>query len=170
MRWRLQMKEYYIKIYLKRNAKLIAGLTLPISVYFFVMSLMYDAVPNDFVFALIPILIGLFAFLVTCIFVIRFNNMIKMQEEMFNIKFDDSNAKLASKISSTYLSDDWLINAGSCAFYRDYIKSFSSKKYNITRVGGGYRVIVNTIDGQKYEFHSRAGGDIKKFREWKKGK
>ena len=96
--------------------------------------------------------------------------MIKMQEDMFNITFNDKNAKSISKTSNAYLSDDWLIYAGSGAFYRDYIKSFSSKKYNSTRGGGGYRLIVNTIDGQEYEFHARASGDIKKLREWKNKK
>ena len=89
---------------------------------------------------------------------------------MFNIKFDDNNAKPILETSIAYLSDDWLIFPGSCAFYRNYIKSFSSKKYNSTHGGGGYRLIVNTIDGEEYEFHARASGDIKKIREWKNKK
>lgn len=164
------MKNYYIKIYLKRNAKLIAFMSLPISLLFFVVSILYDAIPNDYIFALMPIIVGLLAFLVTCLFIIRFNNIIKMQEEMFNITFNDKNAKSISKTSIAYLSDDWLIFPGSCAFYREYIKSFSSRKYNSTRGVSGYRLIVNTTDGQEYEFHARGTSDIKKFREWKNKK
>ena len=164
------MKDYYVKIYLKRNAKLIAFMAFPVSALFFVISILYDAVSNDILYALIPFIIGFFAFGYTCIFAVRFNKMIETQEKMFNIKFDDSNAKLISKASFIYLSNDWLINAGSCAFYRDYVKSFSVKKYNSNRIGGGHRIVVNTIDGKQFEFHSRVSSDIKKFREWKNKK
>ena len=104
------------------------------------------------------------AVIISPLYIIRFNRLINHQEKMFDIKFDDCNAKdLGNKI--TFISDNWLIHSGSCAFYRDYVKSFGLKT-KISRLGTDYKIIINTIDGKNYHFHAWESKVIGLCRAW----
>lgn len=162
-----ELKKKYIMIYLKRNALLTLGIALPISLVFMVVSLIYDVYPHDIWSSFIPVVIGFLCFLGSSIFVCRFLWLIEKQEEQFNIVFNDENVKQI-KGTVTFLSEDWLIHAGSCAFYRGYIKSFSSKLYYGVRGGSGYKIIVKTIDGKRYSFWTMSSSDIVRYRKWLK--
>ena len=156
----------YINIYLKRNLILIALISVPISFLFFIISLFYDVLDYDVLASFFPIIIGALCFVLSIIYPYRFKRMIKYQEDMYNIEFNDNNAQPLYKNSIIFLSDDWLIISGEYAFYRGYVKSFSQKIYR-RRYGNDYKIIVNAVDGRKYKFWATASHDIDKYREWR---
>lgn len=112
-----------------------------------------------------PIIIGIVGFLLSMLGVIKFNKLISYQEKMFNVKFDDKGAKRVGT-SITFFTEDWLIYSGTCAFYREYIKSFGVKKETNRRGAGPYTIIVNTIDDKKYYFKTPQTNDINLYRNW----
>lgn len=155
----------YIKLYLKRNFLLILFCVLPISLLFFVVSSFYDVLDYDMWLSLLPVGIGSLCFLVSSLYVLRFMSLIKKQEQALAVSFNDQGCvKLGDLI---FLSEEWLICAGSCAFHRDYVKGFSQKKYIGNRGGSGYKITVTTIDGKKYRFWSDTCSNLSKFRKWK---
>lgn len=158
----------YIRIYLKRNAILLLCICAPISILFFIVSLFADVLPYDIWLIFLPLLLGVLIFCISTLYVFRFKRLISVQENYLHTVFNDNHAhKIAGTI--TYLSDDWLIIAGSCAFHRQYIRSFSVKSVRGIH-GTGHKVTVNTIDGKKCSFWSQASSDIKKMRAWRKNK
>ncbi len=163
------IKKKYINIYLKRNAILIAFLVIPVSILFLIVSLFADVLSYDIWVSFVPIIIGMFCFALSSIYIYRFLRMIQRQEDIFNVQFNDNNAQPLGKGDTTFLSDDWLIHSGSCAFYRGYIKSFSKKVYR-SGVGVGYKVTIKTTDGRKYKFWTMSSHDIDKYRKWAKMK
>ena len=68
--------------------------------------------------------------------------------------------------SITFIAEDWLIHSGSCAFYREYVKSFGVKKEINRKALSPYTIIVNTIDGKKYYFKTNGSNDISLYRNW----
>ena len=161
-------QNYYIRIYLKRNFFLCLGIALPIALLFFIVAIFYDVLAYDMLLSLVPFLIGGLSFLCSALYILRFTRMIKLQEELFGIQFNDVNAKPLFKGSVTYTSENWFVHSGSCAFYRKYIKSLSHKKYIGVRGGSGYKVKIKTVDGKIYGLWLISSSDINKIYEWRK--
>lgn len=156
-----QLRKKYIYKFLKFVALATIACLLP-----GIMSLCLMIIEGEYS----PVVILLFcpliiAIIISPLHIIRFNRLISNQEKMFNIKFEDNNAKeLGNPIA--FISDNWLICSGTCAFYREYVKSFGVKRETGGRGPTSYKIIVNTIDGQKYSFYAGASKDIVMCREW----
>ena len=90
--------------------------------------------------------------------------MIAEQEKIYHIQFQDDNVEHLE--TTLYLSDDWLIWAGSCAFYKKHIKSISSVR-RFGRAGSSNQVIIKTVDDKKYTVWCLRASDVKKLREWR---
>ena len=159
-------KRKYINMYLKRNIFLAALIALPISFILFIVAIFADVLSYDILGSLAPVVIGAIFVAFYQLYAFRFMRMIKHQEDMYNIEFNDNNAQPLYKNSIIFLSDDWLIISGEYAFYRGYVKSFSQKIYR-SRYGNDYKIIVNAVDGRKYKFWATASHDIDKYREWR---
>ena len=160
--------KHYIYIYLKRNACLDLAITIPLVLLFLIVSMIYDASTYDmFVCICSTFGAGIIVFLCSALYILRFTRMIKLQEKLFDIQFNDINAKALFKGSVTYISQDWFIHSGSCAFYRSYIKSLSYKTYT-GRGGGGCKVKIKAVDGKVYKFWLMSTVDIKKLCKWRK--
>lgn len=162
------LKKKYIMLYLKRNAILALGIALPISFLFLVVAIIYDAVPfyDKIAGVLFPIICSFFGFAASSLYVFRFLWLIEKQEKLLNITFCDDGAMPLNK-SITFLSKDWLIHSGSCAFHRKFIKSFSQHKHYGIRVANGYKITVNTVDGHKRCFWTMGSRDIDEYRKWR---
>lgn len=161
MESKTQPRKKYIYKFLKFVALATIACLLP-----GIMSLCLMIIEGEYTSVAILLFLPLIiAIIVSPLYIIRFNRLISNQEKMFNIKFEDNNAKeLGNPIA--FISDNWLIHSGTCAFYREYVKSFSVKKeWGATEVTS-YKIIVNTIDGKKYSFYAGASKDIVMCREW----
>ena len=139
--------EKYIKIYHKRNVKLALLCAVIVFVPLFVVSLFYDVVPEDTIVSFVPFVLATICGAVASLYTIRFKKMIIEQEHIYNMEFQDT--KAAHLETTLYLSDEWLIWAGSCAFYKKHIKSISSVR-RFGRAGTSNQVTIKTIDDKKY--------------------
>lgn len=156
------MKEY-IKVYHKRNIKLALFGAGMVFVPLFVVSLFYDVVLEDM---FVPFALAAVCVLVASVYTIRFKKMIEEQEKIYNIQFQDEDVECLENI--LYLSKDWLIWAGSCAFYKRHIKSIKDiRRYG--RGGSSSQVIIKTIDNKKYTIWCRSTSNVKKIKKWKNG-
>ena len=166
MKSKLDLKEKYIYILLKRNFLATLMLTLPMFLILFIGIIVSEEnVLEHILICAEPIIIGAVGYLLSILVIIRFNILINYQEKMFNIKFDDRGAKRV-RTSITFIAEEWLIYSGTCAFYKKYIKSFRMKKEIHRRGAGPYTIIVNTIDGKKYCFKTPQTNDIDIYRKW----
>lgn len=167
MKSKSNLKEKYIYMLIKRNFLAMILMVLPLFLMFLICILLSEENSiEDIMVSFKFIIIGIVGFVLSILVVIRFNRLIKYQEKMFNIKFDDRDAKKVGT-SITFIAEDWLIHSGSCAFYREYVKSFGLKKViGSRRTGSGYTIIVNTIDGKKYYFKTMGSNDIGLYRKW----
>ena len=156
--------EKYIKIYHKRNVKLALLCAAIVFVPLFVVSLFYDVVPEDTIVSFVPFVLATLCVAVASLYTIRFKKMIKEQEHIYNIEFQDTKAEHLE--TTLYLSDEWLIRAGSSAFYKKHIKSISSV-CRFGRVGSSNEVTIKTIDNKKHTIWCLSTSNIKKIREWK---
>ena len=158
------MMKKYIIIYHKRNimfALLFATLAF---IPMFITSLLYDYVPNDTVLSFFPFVLAAFSVAVASLSIIRFKKVIRKQERLYGIQFQDTNAVHIEK--TLYVSEDWLIRAGTFAFYKKHIKSIT---YVLQTGKGGpsYKVTIKTTENKKYIFWSKNLSSIKKIRKWK---
>lgn len=166
MKSKSNFKGKYIYMLLKRNFLTMIMLVLPL----FLMCLAFIVFSEensleDIRVSFEFIIIGIVGFILSILVVIRFNRLISYQEKMFNIKFDDKGAKKVGT-SITFIAEDWLIHSGSCAFYREYVKSFGVKKEINRKALSPYTIIVNTVDGKKYYFKTYGSNDISLYRKW----
>ena len=154
----------YIKIYHKRNVKLAFICAVIVFVPLFVVSLFYNVVREDIIISFVPFVLAMLCVAVASLYTIRFKKMIKEQEHIYNVEFQDTKADHLE--TTLYLSDEWLIWAGSSAFYKKHIKSISSVR-RFGRVGSSNEVTIKTIDNKKYTVWCLSASNIKKIREWK---
>ena len=154
----------YIKIYHKRNVKLAFLCAVIVFVPLFVVSLFYNVVREDIIISFVPFVLAMLCVAVASLYTIRFKKMIKEQEHIYNVEFQDTKADHLE--TTLYISDEWLIRAGSCAFYKKHIKSISSVR-RFGRVGSSNEVTIKTIDNKKYTVWCLSASNIKKIREWK---
>lgn len=158
------MVKKYIKIYHKRNIKLALFCAITVFVPLFVVSLFYNVVPEDTIISFVPFVLAALSVAVASLYTIRFKKMIKEQEHIYNIEFQDAKAEYLE--TTLYLSDEWLIWAGSSAFYKKHIKSIGSvRQYG--RAGSSNKVTIKTVDNRKYTIWCLSASNIKKISEWK---
>ncbi len=155
----------YIKIYHKRNVLLTLFCATIIFLPLFIVSLFYDVVLEDTMISFIPFVLAAICVAVASLYTIRFKKMIVEQEQRYHIQFQDNNVEHLE--TTLYLSDDWLIWAGSCAFCKKHIKSINSVR-RFGRVGSSNQVTIKTIDDKKYTVWCSSASNIKKLREWQK--
>lgn len=156
--------EKYINIYHKRNIKLALVCAFITFIPLFVVSLFYDVVPEDTIVSFVPFVLATLCVAVASLYTKRFKKMIKEQEHIYNIEFQDTKAEHLE--TTLYLSDEWLIWAGSSAFFKKHIKSISSVR-RFGRVGSSNQVTIKTVDNKKYTIWCLRTSNIKKIREWK---
>ena len=156
--------EQYIKIFNKRNVMLALLCATPAFILLFVVSLLYDYVPEDTMVSFFPFVFAAFSVAVASLSTIRFKKLIKKQEQIYGIQFQDTNAEHIEK--TLYISRDWLIRAGTFAFYKKHVKSIT---YILQNGKGGplYKVTIKTIENKTYTFWSKNLSNIKKIRKWK---
>jgi predicted ferric reductase len=159
----IAMKKY-IKIYLKRNVIIALICATLAFIPLFVVSLLYDYVPEDTIISFSPFLLAVSGVAVTSISIIRFKKIIRKQEKRYGIQFQDTNAEHIEK--TLYISRDWLIRAGNFAFYKKHIKSITYTLQN-GKGGPSYKVTVKTIENKDYTFFSKIEPSITKITKWK---
>lgn len=159
------MPEKYIKIYHKRNVQLVFICASIIFLPLFITSLLYDVVPGDIWIALVPFYLVPICVAVASLYTIRFRKMIAKQEQMYCIQFQDDNVEHLE--TTLYLSRDWLIWAGSCAFYKKHIQSIRSIR-RFGRAGSSNQVTIQTMDNKKYTVWCLSASNVKKLKEWRK--
>ena len=113
----------YIKIYHKRNLMLALLCATPTFIILFVVSLLYDYVPQDTMVSFSPFALAAFSVAIASLSTIRFKKLIGKQEQIYGIQFQDTNAEHIEK--TLYVSKDWLIRAGAFSFYKKHIKSIT---------------------------------------------
>lgn len=112
----------------------------------------------------VPALIWLLA---DVLLTIRFKRIIRYQEQLLGVEFNDTNANPLYPGSNTFLSDDWLIFAGKSAFHRQYIKRITINPKN-TNIGLDYWLKIYTNDGKEYKRHIDSQTNTKKIQIWYK--
>jgi len=155
----------YINIYHKRNMQLALFCAIIVFLPLFVMSLFYDEVPGDTLISFVPFILATICVAVASLYTIRFKKLIAAQEQIYHIPFKDDNVKHLE--TTLYLSDHWLIWAGSCAFYKQHIKSISSSR-RFGGAGSSNRVTIKTNDDKKYTVWCLSASNVKKLKEWQK--
>ena len=155
----------YIKIYHKRNVLLALFCASIIFLPLFITSLLYDAVPGDIWIALVPFYLAPICVAVASLYTIRFRKMIAKQEQTYHIQFQDDNVEHLE--TTLYLSRDWLIWAGSCAFCKKHIQSIHSVR-RFGRAGSSNQVTIQTMDNKKYTVWCLSAANVKKLKAWQK--
>ena len=150
---------------MNRNMRLVFICASIIFLPLFITSLLYDVVPGDIWIALVPFYLAPICVAVASLYTIRFRKMIAKQEQAYHIQFQDDNVEHLE--TTLYLSSDWLIWAGSCAFYKKHIKSIRSVR-RFGRAGSSNQVTINTIDGKKYTMWCLSAANVKKLKAWQK--
>lgn len=158
------MPEKYIKIYHQRNVQLVFICASIIFLPLFITSLLYDVVPGDIWIALVPFYLAPMCVAVASLYTIRFKKLIATQEQVYHIQFQDHNVEHLE--TTLYLSDDWLIWAGSCAFYKQHIKAIRSVR-RFGRAGSSNQVTIQTMDDKKYTVWCLSASNVKKLIAWK---
>ena len=160
------LMEKFIRIYMKRNLLTALSCAIICFVPLFIVSLIYDVLSYDLIVSFAPFLIALLCVAFSYLYTFRFRRMISEQEKTFSVVFDDTAALHLE--TTIFLSNDWLIYAGSAAFYRGYVKSVSSKTKHALRGGSSNRVTLKTIDGRHYVIWAISPSVVKMLREWSK--
>ena len=155
----------YIKFYHKRNVKLAFLCAVIVFVPLFVVSLFYNVVREDIIISFVPFVLAMLCVAVASLYTIRFKKMIKEQEHIYHIEFQDTKAEHLE--TTLYLADEWLIWAGSCAFYKKHIKSISSVLRR-GRAGRTNEVTIKTIDDKEYTIWCLIASNVEKLKEWRK--
>lgn len=160
---------FYIKKYILRSAAMIFGIAFFVFLVFFIVALFYDVQQDDILVSFQVLGIGAVVFAVSLIPIVRFHNMIRMQEAMFDIRFQANDATPLHRHSLVYLSKDWLIVAGRYAFYRDFIRN---KRIMIqvqkTSFGNNYFIKIDGINDRSYRFHADSSSSAKQMKAWSK--
>ena len=156
--------EKYIIIYHKRNIMFASLFAMLAFIPMFITSLLYDYEPKDTVVSFFPFVFAAFNVAVASLSIIRFKKVIRKQEQLYGIQFQDINAVHIEK--TLYISRDWLIRAGTFAFYKKHIKSITYMLQN-GKGGPSYIITIKTTENKKYIFWSKNLSSIKEIRKWK---
>ncbi len=155
------MVNKYIYIYTKRNCILALFCASIAFIPLFIVSLIYDVIPEDTLIAFAPFVIAAICVAIASLSTIRFKKMIKMQEQQYGVQFDDDN--VVHLETTLYLSENWLIWAGISSIYKNHIKSIHSKLVH----GISNKVTIKTLDNKKYIIWCSSSSNINKIRKWK---
>lgn len=161
------MVNKYVKIYNKRNILLALFCATIAFIPLFAVSLIYDVVEEDIIISFLPFIIAAICVAIASIFNLRFKRMIKTQEQIYNVQFNDTN--VINLETTLYLSNEWLIWAGSSAIYKKHIKSIHST-IECGRAGRTNKVTVKTVDNKKYIIWCLRADNVEKIRKWKRHK
>ncbi|MBR6801047.1 MAG: hypothetical protein IKM61_04785 [Eubacteriaceae bacterium] len=158
------MIDKYIKIYHKRNVQVAFACATIVSVPLFVVSLFYDVVPEDTLVSFVPYILAAMCAAIAGLFTKRFRKMIHKQEQIYGVQFQDTDVVRLE--TTLYLSKDWLIRAGSCAMYKEHIKSISSApRYG--RVGSSNKVVIRSVDDKQYTIWCLSSSNVDRIKKWK---
>ena len=152
----------YIGIYMRNNLQTGVLCALLCFVVFFTVSMLYDIFKYDVVFSFIPFMIALIMVAATYLKTFRFRTMISTQEKRYKVRFSEENAEFLC--SGVYLSENWLIFAGLCAFYKKNIRSVSSVKKS-----GMPLMSIKTTDGGRYKLRVVTKDEVGAVNEWLNG-
>ncbi|MBO5110760.1 MAG: hypothetical protein J6D21_08585 [Clostridia bacterium] len=158
------MIDKYIRIYTKRNCLLALFCASIAFIPLFIVSLIYDVIPEDTLIAFAPFVFAAICVAIASLSTIRFKKMIKMQEQQYGVRFDDYN--VIHLETTLYLSENWLIWAGISSIYKNHIKSIHSKLVH-GRSGSSNKVTIKTVDNKKYIIWCLSSSNINKIRKWK---
>lgn len=161
------MIDKYIRIYTRRNCLLALFCASIAFIPLFIVSLIYNVIPEDTLIAFVPFLIAAICVAIASLCTIRFKKMIKMQEQLYGVQFNDDN--VVHLETTLYLSEKWLIWAGISAIYKDHIKSIHSKSV-CGKSGFSNKVTIKTVDNKKYIIWCSSSSSINKIRKWKNEK
>ena len=159
------MIDKYVKIYHRRNIQLALVVATIIFLPLFVVSLFYDVVPEDTLVSFVPYILAALCVSIASLFTKRFRTMIHKQEQIYSVKFQDTD--VVHLETTLYLSKDWLVWAGSCAIYKEHIKSIDSKLRH-GPAGSSNEVIIKTVDNKQYTIWCLSSSNVKKIKEWMK--
>ena len=159
------MVNKYIHIYNRRNCLLALFCAIIVFIPLFIVSLIYDVIPEDTLISFVPFVIAAICVAIASLYTIRFKKMINMQEQLYGVSFNDNNAVHLE--TTLYLSEDWLIWAGVSSMYKSHIKSVRSKLIH-GRSGSSNKVVITTVDNKKYVIWCLSSSNINKIRKWKK--
>lgn len=108
---------------------------------------------------------ALCTFLLMMLPCLTFVRMIRRQEAM-GLPFDTRKLrKFDSDMTSTYLSENWLIHAGYFAMHRSRIASIGEIEGTAARGGISHSIIVNTAEGETWQWRMHPTG-IRAVRRW----
>ncbi len=150
----------YIKIYHKRNILFALFCSTATFVPLIIADLMYDVNLNDMLLSFLPFVMSGICVIFASLWTVRFKKMIKMQERLYHVQFQDEDVVHLDLI--IYLSKEWFISAGTCAIYKPHIKSISYK-----RISNSTYVIIKTLDDKKYKMFCKSTTNVNKIRKWK---
>ena len=159
------MIDKYVKIYHRRNIQLALVVAAIIFLPLFVVSLFYDVVPEDTLVSFVPYILAALCVAIASLSTKRFRTMIHKQEQIYSVKFQDTD--VVHLETTLFLSKDWLIWSGSCAMYKEHIKSIGSKR-RFGRAGSSNEVIIKTVDNKQYTIWCLSSSNVKKIKEWMK--
>ncbi len=154
----------YITYYNKRNIKIAFAFAAVIFILFFVVSLIYDVIENDVLISFLPFVYAAISVAIASLYTIRFKKMIEKQEKLYDVQFQDKDIERLE--TTLFLSDEWLIWAGSCAFYKKHIKSINSVRRYAQAGGSSNEITVKTVDGKKYTIWCLSSSNVKRIKKW----
>ena len=160
----MNIKKKYILAYIKNN---FYALLIINGVFFFCFSIPCLLDSHVWVvamaFLIVCFTISLIVFLISLLYIVRFKKTIKLQEEMYNITFNNKN-EIVLKKNYNYLSDEWFIQAGSLALYYKYIKTMRLKTHH--GKNNSHSIVFKTQDGKKYTVGIEKTTHYTKVRKW----
>ena len=163
------MKKYNL-IYAKNIFLMCFFISFFIAVTFFIVSFFFDVVENDILYSLYSLLVGVAAWLVMLLRIPFAYMILRRQEKMLGIKFDDKDVKPLYPMSTNsliYVSGEWLIFAGMSAFCRDYIEKLTVRsKRPKNQIHYYHLCIIVGKDKKKYYKLLDSASTAKKIREW----
>ncbi len=157
------MKKYNI-LYAKKTAKLIFGISAPISVLFFIVALFADVLEYDLLLSLLPIVTGLFLWVLNLLRIPSAIRLFKRQATQLKVAFDDSNAKPLYPSSNIFLSDSWFIASGKLYLHKTFIQSITIKARK-TNQGNDYDCVFKCLDGT-HKLHVGSSSSAKEIKRW----
>ena len=123
-----------------------------------------DVVPEDTLVSFVPYILAAMCAAIAGLFTKRFRKMIHKQEQIYGVQFQDTD--VVHLETTLYLSKDWLIWAGSCAMYKEHIKSISSApRYG--RVGSSNKVVIRSVDDKQYTIWCLSSSNVDRIKKWK---
>lgn len=150
----------YIRIYHKRNIVVAAIGSTFVFAELLLLALFTGRVA-EYIWGIIsPFALAAIGVLLASLSTIRFGKMIKKQEQLYHVEFEDANTEQLEK--TLFLSERWLIAAGNCAVYKQHIQSIGAD----SRYSTSYRILIKTYDGKEYAIWSQKSYSLRKIKRW----